>query len=284
MAKKCQEGNVEVSRLTDEISDILKQVEDLGDAERSRKNNDIKGMINYYNGLTDKIEDRRVRINNFSLQILAVSLAALVVMITSDKLKTDSDMELIMFGGAIVILVTFVISSLCTSFLFIRQGSFRYPFLKMKGLGTNQWKWFYYGNEEVQKINRNAIWPAEEAGKTHIPYLKGLKYFVESYKAESPKEEIRNNIQQLYLLQVHNYYKNKFYLQLTKVWEICLKFVILVIVAAAIVFMASAWIESKSTGRSKKEHNRTKVESKLESRPSEASVCVPIYVMRGFEI
>ena len=32
-------------------------------------------------------------------------------------------------------------------------------------------------------------------------------------------EEISNNVQQLYLLQVHNYYKNRFYLQLVRIRE-----------------------------------------------------------------
>lgn len=49
----------------------------------------IKHMISYYNDLTYKTEDRRIRIHNFSLQILAVSVAAEALLITSDKIKSN---------------------------------------------------------------------------------------------------------------------------------------------------------------------------------------------------
>lgn len=47
-----------------------------------------------------------------------------------------------------------------------------------------------------------------------MPYLKGLHYFVVNYSEETLDSELSDNIQQLYLLQVHNYYKNKFFLRL----------------------------------------------------------------------
>jgi len=261
MVKRLEERNGVILKLKKEVSEILEELENLGDNERTKKNNEIKNMINYYNGLTDKIEDRRVRINNFSLQILAVSIAASVVLITSKSVKIDSDIDLIIFYAAMVTFLVLITSSLITSIFFLRQSSFRYPFLKIEGVGVNQWKWFYYGNKYIERINRNPIWPSKKHSETNIPYLKGLKYFVNSYIEENSKKEIRNNIQQLYLLQVHNYYKNKFYLQLTKIWEIGFKFVVLVIVGA-IIFISSAWYETNIKSKHECKGNAESLEKK----------------------
>lgn len=39
---------------------------------------------------------------------------------------------------------------------------------------------------------------------------------MESYANATIDKELQDNIQQLYLLQVHNFYKNKFFLRLNK--------------------------------------------------------------------
>ena len=100
------------------------------------------------------------------------------------------------------------------------QSRFRYPFLKLKKFG-NKWKWFYYANPHIQEISRKAVFPSKEFEKTQKPYLEGLREFVKNYREETLDKELSDNIQQLYLLQVHNYYKNKFFLFLVhlRLWS-----------------------------------------------------------------
>lgn len=72
--------------------------------------------------------------------------------------------------------------------------------------------------------------------ETNEPYLRGLHAFLENYRVETLDTEIRNNIQQLYLLQVHNYYKNRFYLQLVSVlkWSVYVTLVVAIAVGVLV--------------------------------------------------
>lgn len=230
MAKKEEAASNEISELMNQIAAQLDDLTKLKNDELKKKNEDVKYMISYYNDLTDKIEDRRIRIHNFSLQMLAVSLAALAILVTIDSLILNSVCKIVIWYTTIIVFSILTLSCLLTSCLYVRQSSFEYPFLRMETIGSNQWKWFYYGNKDIQKINRNVVLPTKDPQMTTIPYLRGMEYFVRLYKSEDPRNEIRNNIQQLYLLQVHNYYKNKFYLQLTRIWEVSLLIVIVVII------------------------------------------------------
>jgi hypothetical protein len=66
------------------------------------------------------------------------------------------------------------------------------------------------------------------------PYLRGLEAFAHNYMVEDTDRELVDNIQQLYLLQVHNYYKNRFYLQLIRIREWSIYVTIVALVAGVI--------------------------------------------------
>ena len=100
--------------------------------------------------------------------------------------------------------------------VFTMQSVFPYPFLKLPGLG-NQWKWFYYGNSSILKISTSPLVASTDAAKTTLPYLEGLLTMTSNYAAETPQSAVRSALIQLYLLQVHNYYKNRWYTQLFRV-------------------------------------------------------------------
>lgn len=97
------------------------------------------------------------------------------------------------------------------------QSDFHYPFNDIEEF-SNQWKWFYKGNKHIQKIKRCPLYTQKhKESKSNIHYLEGLKLIVDNYTTENLDTDLRNNTIQLYLLQVHNYYKNKFYLQLANI-------------------------------------------------------------------
>ena len=198
----------EEETLRNEIKEEIEKITKLKKWEKEYKNTDIKEMIRYYNSITNDIEARRTRYNEFSLEYAAILAIVLVFIIP----KSDSiDQYHIFFIGLIGIQI---ISAIFAIVLFLFQSKYRYPFLQIKSL-SNQWKWFYHGNEPILGIDTRAIFPTKESELTTKPYLRGLKNFVHEYRIEDIDQEITRNIIQLYLLQVHNYYKNRFYLQLS---------------------------------------------------------------------
>lgn len=201
--------------LNDEINRIeqsLNNLENLSDEIIEKKNKDIIEKIYYYIELTDKIEERRERIQNFSYQYLAILITALGILLT-----IKSEIPLLEFYFFIFTILIQIFFSYFIIFKFVRQSIYNYPFLKIKEF-SNQWKWFYYGNEYIQKIKTKHNFLSKNTKTNSISnYLKGLDFFINKYIEEDLKTEIKSNIIQLYLLQVHNYYKNKFYLQLSKV-------------------------------------------------------------------
>lgn len=219
------------------IENEMKRMQGLSDHEKKYKNEDIKEMINYYNNLTEKIEDRRNRIENFSLQLLAISAAGLPLIVSQKDSLVKTQVGQIIFWMFSSITSVLVISSLVTTLVFQFQSWYRYPFLKLDRLG-NQWKWFYYGNPEVLKINTNPFNRNPE--NMHNTYMKGLLYYTSKYIDENIDYEITDNIQQLYLLQVHNYYKNRFYLQLIKIWKWAFGVIMLLLIVLSIFYLMNS--------------------------------------------
>ena len=115
--------------------------------------------------------------------------------------------------------VVFLATLLMTQFIIIgiyyHQNKSDYVFLdhSLKAY-ANKWKWFYYGNAYIKDILY------EKKKDPKVTYAQGLNFLIENYRDENLKTEIANNIQQLYLLQVHNFYKNRYYLVLTKIQQI----------------------------------------------------------------
>ena len=188
----------------------ISQLKKLSEKELLRKSEDVKKMIDYYNNLTDSVESRRNKIYDFNLQYLAILLTASgVVYSIKDKFATW------ILLGIITLLLTQALFATLIIILYEIQSKYRYPFLKFPEYG-NKWKWFYYGNPFITRIDKNVLFPSKDDEKTKIPYLNGLEHFINNYSKETLDKEIEDNLQQLYLLQVHNYYKNQFYLSLVK--------------------------------------------------------------------
>jgi ABC-type multidrug transport system fused ATPase/permease subunit len=199
-----------VEDIKTQINQELSNLENLDDAEIKRKNQEVKEMIQYYNRLTDDIEDRRNKILTFTTQYLVILLTASGITISKQKELGE------LFWFIIVFFCIQIVSSVIILIYYVFQSYYRYPFLKLKEY-TNKWKWFYYGNEHILKLDRNVFKESRDINKTSIPYLAGLKLFVSNFAKENEKDEIKDNIMQLYLLQVHNYYKNRFYLVLVNI-------------------------------------------------------------------
>jgi hypothetical protein len=235
--KLLKQENLELEQLKKEIDEEIKSLSKLGIEEKNCKNKDIKSMIQHYLNLTDKMEERRTHIYNFTLQYLIICSTG-AGLLFSQRNRIDD----IIFYPIMVVLIIQIMFSIAIIIFHERQSAFRYPFLYLDEYG-NKWKWFYYGNKSVPKIKTMPVRPSKRPDQTTIPYLEGLKEFIQNYKNEKIDEELSDNIQQLYLLLVHNYYKNQFHLQLTRIrlWSLIVTFVAFVI-AIAIIFIILKYV------------------------------------------
>lgn len=199
----------------DELDKLIsKDLTDLSNFEEKQKlklNDDIKKMISYYNGLTEAIESRRNSLIDSSWQTLSLLIASSGVLIVSK-------LEFVILVPIILIFGVQIIFAILKLHEYQVQSAFRYPFIKTKY--GNKWKWFYYGNPYISSINPTPFHPKANSQNSTFKYLEGFHFFLEKYKNETLDNELHDNIQQLYLLQVHNFYKNKFYLRLSKYNEI----------------------------------------------------------------
>jgi len=229
-------GNIEnqswYTKLSKDINNEINGLAALTEQEKINKNNDIKSMIQYYHRITEFIEDRRNRIYTFTLQLLTICVAG-AGLIISQQVKIPQ----MWFWVCMSFLVIQIIFCLVIVFVHERQSRFRYPFLNLDEFG-NKWKWFYYGNKEIIKIDSN-VFAKQKPENVFIPYLTGLKEFVRNYKEENLNMEIKHNIQQLFLYQVWNYYKNRFYLQLTnlRMWSLYISALVVLFIIIKFIFL-----------------------------------------------
>lgn len=203
--------------LKKEVSDEINALKSLSDDEKRQKNDNIISMIRHYVDMSDKIEDRRGRIRTFTLQMLAIWVAA-AILLTAFYFNKNVDIHIIFFASVLALFIGQISFCLYSAFVYERQSGFRYPFLwPVAAEYGNTWKWFYYGSKSLQRISTKIIRISKTFDTTLGPYLESFRNFIKEYRLENLDSEIINNIQQLHLLRAHNYFKNKFFLQLTDI-------------------------------------------------------------------
>lgn len=212
-----------LNNLKKQIMTKLSELVELADEEKKGKSENIKEMIRHYYEETSIVEEARNRINRFSLQIFAMSVAGLGIIISQITELRKSNLGELFFWSVTSCFIVLIISVFCSTVFYQFQSWYRYPFLMLSEQGFeeygNRWKWFYYGNKEILNINPNPFLSKKRKIRGTIePYMKGLLNFVTNYRDEDLNSEIIADVIQLYLLQVYNYYKNRFNLQLTKIW------------------------------------------------------------------
>jgi hypothetical protein len=227
-----------IQRTVTEINQELKSLSTMSQADKERKNEDIKSMILYFVDGSAKMEDRRTKVSDLSWQAFGLIIAALGIIVAVSTIPLWK----IPIFITLFVMLFFSIAKLIE---YGTQSNFRFIFLDFPEFG-NRWKWFYYGNEHIIKINKNPFnLNPTRVKKDQISYLEGLKLFLGNYHHETIDKEISDNLIQLYLLQVHNFYKNRFYLRLIEynkwtLWSIAALLIIYIIfvVISAIFFPA----------------------------------------------
>ena len=165
--------------LKQSVEKSLTDLASLPEEKKKEKNKDIISMINYYDGLTKNIEDRRIRLSEISWQTLTISVTALGLIFA---IPLISALKILLLG----LFLTFIFEAIAKIIEYQHQSHFRYPFLEYPEYG-NKWKWFYYGNKYIPKINDNPLKPKNNIENDLKNFLKGLNLFVENYSSKIPR-------------------------------------------------------------------------------------------------
>lgn len=225
--------DIEFENISEKIKNDLSKLNSLDKDQKIKINEDIKKMIPYYNQLTDQIESRRTRLVESSWQTMTI-LIAVSAFLYSTNLPRD------ILYPILLIFVIQIIFALAKFYEYQAQSSFKYPF-KDSEYG-NKWKWFYIANPSIKSIKPNLFQKEFENQQNLISYLEGLHFFIENYENETIDKELVDNIQQLYLLQVHNFYKNQFFIRLNKYDLIAYRISFILLSAYVVIFLVKlAW-------------------------------------------
>jgi hypothetical protein len=177
--------------------------------------------------LIDIIKSRRERlalssstteqIVGISKQILAFGAAGLALSLGfGEKFHTFTTnfQKLIALTG--IFYIELVLVSLITLIWYLLQAHFRYPFLYLKKIG-NSWPYFYYGSID-RKVSRFPLQTAKTRVADGARYAEDFLRFSEVCLKETPRERLRAELQQYFLLISYQGYVQQFALRLSNLF------------------------------------------------------------------
>ena len=204
--------------------ETAKKISELNDGEKEEIYRETSELIEYYENMTSKAEDKRSSIYNSAINSSNLIIAFLTLVITVNVKNSDLSLY---FIPVYAFLGLSLLNALIVMIVYWMQSSCKYVTKdnRLKDYG-NYWKRFYYGNEEILKIstslknfnkvsgeNQNNAFDEESVEA----YLCGLNFMVKKFTNETINEKVENNIKQLYLMQVLNYYKNRYNMCLSSI-------------------------------------------------------------------
>lgn len=109
-----------------------------------------------------------------------------------------------------------VLVSLLVLFVYLLHARFRYPFLSFERIG-NTWPWFYYASVSPEVPRAPVQTPKQRLLAARL-YATDLIHFAGKTVSETKKQELRNEIQQYFLLLAYQGYVHQFSLRLTNIF------------------------------------------------------------------
>jgi|SRR5579885_756263 len=190
----------------------------------------VKQLIDQFSGkpddLINNIKGRRERLSlssgitnqivSICQQILAFGAAGIALTVGFiDKIRqltVGVQKSLAIIG---IFYSELVILSLVVLLWYMLQARFRYPFLYFDNIG-NAWPFFYYAT--ITPVTRAPIQTAEQRFAASVAYAKDFASFSEKVLREAPKERLRAELQQYFLLMSYQAYVHQFSLGLASIF------------------------------------------------------------------
>jgi len=215
------------------IASLRKQYHDLVQLS-SIKDKDTTALSARCREMTFHIHQRIEYCENRRGQIVVICLSLLAAAIA---LFAATFLELMQAMPLVIILVRFAalflfLTSFITLFLYALQTNFHYPFIDV----TKTWRWFYHYC--LSKEYKPPWFPYQnenERKETQNLHLKDMLKYANSTLQSSAKDELEQDLEQLFLMIANEKYKNSHLTVLRRVISIGLPLATLAMLGAAIV-------------------------------------------------
>ena len=160
-------------------------------------------------GITDQIV-------GISQQLLAFGAAGFALAIGFlDKIRSFSIPVQKYFAVFGIFYLELIIVSLTLLIVYMLQARFRYPFLYFREIG-NAWPFFYYSS--ISPVPRCELQSRRARLRASEMYAKDLMVFANKCVTETKPAQLRNELQQYFLLMSFQGYVNQFSLRLASLF------------------------------------------------------------------
>lgn len=185
-----------LSRLRQEFNVLFSDL----DEERAQKlSSETREFIAFVQSRIEEWSGNRSGSVQISLGMFAFSIAGLALI--SDPSKIPS----YIYPFALPFLCGLLITSLVHFVLISRQISFHYPFIDV----SDTWRWFYLYSSAKDMPFRSRLSKSERSRSKQL-FMEGLIRYAKDTIQLDPKTELKQNLEQLYLLLVYEGYIIRF--------------------------------------------------------------------------
>lgn len=204
-------------KITDLLSGVAKPDDGAGKPESAAAKPTAAEMLTRIRARRDKIplsSSTTDRILGICTTLLGFGAAGLGLSVGFlDKLRQLDLLTQKIIVAAGIVYFELVLVSLIVLVLYVSQARFRYPYLYFKKIG-NTWPWFYYATVSPE-VSRNPFQGREARLKAAQLFASDFEAFSQKAIAETKADELRNELQQYYLLIAYQGYAHQFSLRLT---------------------------------------------------------------------
>ena len=198
----------------------------IGDDDARKKAADCRELIFHIHNRIEYAESRRSQVAAIALALLAGAIALFLTSV-SDKLQAEN-WTLILRIAALALFTT----SVATLVLYARQINFSYPFIGV----TKTWRWFYhYSVSKEYKPPFHSYEGDERRKKMQELHLTNMVEYAKNTLKLTAKDELEQDLEQLFLMIVNEKYKNAQLSHLRTVIFIGLLLTVLILIVAGII-------------------------------------------------
>jgi hypothetical protein len=211
MSRDCREDLPPIDNQTDvDVANLLSGITDEKRKEMLARIRARRDKLPLSSDITNKVISVCGTLLGFGAAGLGLSVGF------ADKIRQLSPIAQKIVVAAGIVYSELAVVSLMVLVLYMIQARFRYPFLYLKKAG-NTWPWFYYATISPD-ISRSAIQTNKQLLAAAQHYATDFVAFANKAVSETPADELRNELQQYYLLIAYQGYVQQFSLRLTNLF------------------------------------------------------------------
>ncbi len=202
---------------------LFSPIEDVTDAFVNKRVDEFNGkpdeIINIIKGRRERLSlssGITNQIVSICQQILAFGAAGVALTVGFiDKIKQFSILVQKSLAVVGILYTELVFLSLLVLIWYMLQARFRYPSLYFEKIG-NAWPFFYYAT--ITPVTRAPIQTAGQRFAAAVSYAVDFAGFTEKVLKEEPKQRVRAELQQYFLLMSYQAYVHQFSLRLASMF------------------------------------------------------------------